>query len=1168
MKNKKTVWLIILAAFFALSLTACPTPNGVGVEPPESIELTNHPTKVKYNLGDDIDLSGMVLKANFKDGTEKEIDIKDVKVTGYDKNKRGNQTVTITYGGKSVTFDVNVIDPSLPTVATPTANPEAGDYHEAISVTLSSTTDDVKIYYTLDGKIPTEKSTLYTEAISITAPTTLKAFAVKENMNDSDELVAAYTFSFAAAPVLSLEPDNQKITYAWTASNPAAEIYDVFWKEGSDLSAAEVKAGTRIAGASSGGTITGLTNNMAYSVIVTANKAGYASVDSAVETAIPASVYIIMGGDSAFTATKAGQTVGTADQPIQTVIDAIRTNADGDACIIQFGDGDTALNIGTASVSLNNTGGTWELVELRGKITSDVSNTGSGVITIADAVSVTNEADIANTASNSYAVYMNNASAMLTLDGSPEITGRIRLPAAGQLTAASGFSPGEKTYTLEYASYANATIAVAGGANYLYNFTLYSPTRCVLAASGSNIVFEIDFSLPYIITGSGSSFTATQNSGTVGIQGSIQNVVNTIRTDANGSDCTIQFGDLTSTLNIGTSTAWFSDNWGSITLTGKITGSNSSNALMYIAGVINIDGNVSVTSTADITNTDSSSSANTIHHKSTGSLTINGGTVSATTGYAVWNNSTGSLTINGGTVSATTGYAVNNRSNGSVNISGGTVSATEGYAVDNYGAVNITGGTVSATTGYAVNNRSNGSVNISGGTVQATTGIAVRSDVYGKITVSGTAKVTSANTTNGTIYLTNYNGSSTAVRLEISGGTVQNTANNLNASTIYNVSTSAVSITGGTVSATGDSGMAVFNYSTGAVNISGGTVSATTGVAVYNNSTGAVNISGGTVSATTGVAVRNYSGKITISQAAGAATLITSANTNAAQGTIYLAYETATAVRLEITGGTVEITSSGNAVRNDSWGAVNISGGTVSATGDSGRAVFNYSGSVNISGGTVSATGDRGRAEYNESTGSVNISGGTVSSTGDSCCAVFNYSGRGNSSGGSYSGPGDRGWAVYNESTGAVHISGGTVSATTGRAVDNNSSGAVNISGGTVSATTGMAVYNKNWGKITISQAAGAATLVTSANTDSDYGTIYLSSESTSAVMRLEITGGTVSNTSVTTGNTIRNDSIGSVFISGGTVSRAGDGNYALYKGGTGGITVGSGATIVGNRNF
>ncbi|MCL1931106.1 MAG: chitobiase/beta-hexosaminidase C-terminal domain-containing protein [Treponema sp.] len=81
----------------------------------------------------------------------------------------------------------------LETVATPTANPAAGTFTSAQSVTLSCATSEAAIYYTLDDTTPNSSSTLYSSAIDISETTTLKAIAVKSGMNDSDILTAAYT---------------------------------------------------------------------------------------------------------------------------------------------------------------------------------------------------------------------------------------------------------------------------------------------------------------------------------------------------------------------------------------------------------------------------------------------------------------------------------------------------------------------------------------------------------------------------------------------------------------------------------------------------------------------------------------------------------------------------------------------------------------------------------------------------------------------------------------------------------------------------------------------------------------------------------------------------------------------------------------------------------------
>jgi hypothetical protein len=81
------------------------------------------------------------------------------------------------------------------TVATPKASPKAGTYTSAQTVTLSCATDGAKIYYTLNGSDPTANSTPYSNPITISTTTTLKAVAVKSEMKDSGILEAVYTIN-------------------------------------------------------------------------------------------------------------------------------------------------------------------------------------------------------------------------------------------------------------------------------------------------------------------------------------------------------------------------------------------------------------------------------------------------------------------------------------------------------------------------------------------------------------------------------------------------------------------------------------------------------------------------------------------------------------------------------------------------------------------------------------------------------------------------------------------------------------------------------------------------------------------------------------------------------------------------------------------------------------
>ena len=95
--------------------------------------------------------------------------------------------------------DVTLHQTQMQTVATPVFTPEAGLYTEAINVTIECATQGADIYYTLDGSDPVTPTgaygTLYTQPISLSDSTTVKAVATMQGMYDSEIAEAVYTFN-------------------------------------------------------------------------------------------------------------------------------------------------------------------------------------------------------------------------------------------------------------------------------------------------------------------------------------------------------------------------------------------------------------------------------------------------------------------------------------------------------------------------------------------------------------------------------------------------------------------------------------------------------------------------------------------------------------------------------------------------------------------------------------------------------------------------------------------------------------------------------------------------------------------------------------------------------------------------------------------------------------
>jgi ABC-type branched-subunit amino acid transport system substrate-binding protein len=106
----KKLVLLLVAVFSLFGLIAC-VDNTEDEKTLDSIVITAEPTKVEYNLGEELDLTGLAVKAVYSDETEVELAVADVTVTGFDNTTASEQTITVTYQEKTDTFTVNVFDP-------------------------------------------------------------------------------------------------------------------------------------------------------------------------------------------------------------------------------------------------------------------------------------------------------------------------------------------------------------------------------------------------------------------------------------------------------------------------------------------------------------------------------------------------------------------------------------------------------------------------------------------------------------------------------------------------------------------------------------------------------------------------------------------------------------------------------------------------------------------------------------------------------------------------------------------------------------------------------------------------------------------------------------------------------------------------------------------------
>lgn len=104
----------------------------------------------------------------------------------------------------AVYFDqITISWASAAAVNAPVLSKTTGKYTESFQVTISGD-EDATIYYTVDGTEPSTASTQYTQAINITATTTVKAIAVKGE-DQSAVVSATYTFPTEVANIAAFQ---------------------------------------------------------------------------------------------------------------------------------------------------------------------------------------------------------------------------------------------------------------------------------------------------------------------------------------------------------------------------------------------------------------------------------------------------------------------------------------------------------------------------------------------------------------------------------------------------------------------------------------------------------------------------------------------------------------------------------------------------------------------------------------------------------------------------------------------------------------------------------------------------------------------------------------------------------------------------------------------------
>ena len=126
--------------------------------------------------------------------------------------KYGRWTIAMN-GNKQLTATFTEVKANQ--VAAPTASPLGGKVTAGTEIILTTSTEGATVYYTVDGTAPTRGSTVYSDMQKPVVPAggmTLKAFAVKEGMEDSNVATFVYT-TYQVQPVEQVTHDLNGIVF-------------------------------------------------------------------------------------------------------------------------------------------------------------------------------------------------------------------------------------------------------------------------------------------------------------------------------------------------------------------------------------------------------------------------------------------------------------------------------------------------------------------------------------------------------------------------------------------------------------------------------------------------------------------------------------------------------------------------------------------------------------------------------------------------------------------------------------------------------------------------------------------------------------------------------------------------------------------------------------------
>lgn len=138
--NKVGIYMVTYNAQDASGNKAVEVKRTVVVEDYDKEIQVVAPSKTTYTVGEALDVTGGKVKIIKASGASTTIDMKKEMLSGYNPNKEGTQTITVTYEGKTATFKVNVVPQADYITDITITNPRKVDYKYGETIDLTGAT--------------------------------------------------------------------------------------------------------------------------------------------------------------------------------------------------------------------------------------------------------------------------------------------------------------------------------------------------------------------------------------------------------------------------------------------------------------------------------------------------------------------------------------------------------------------------------------------------------------------------------------------------------------------------------------------------------------------------------------------------------------------------------------------------------------------------------------------------------------------------------------------------------------------------------------------------------------------------------------------------------------------------------------------------------------------